>query len=191
MFAFKIISMFLFLSTSALSIQQILVSNYAHLYKAAEFPKWLELISLYPLFHDLTCNLFDMLELKANEVNQPRNKLPSFVTFCCRIFFFCKNCQIKRSVKFVFVVFSHKVPEIGSHSARAKGPTKISSGGYLLFLQQMHFFACNCNLANLIQFDMQYIPCNNALLAKETLLLSLNSTVLPKSSEKCIEHDKS
>ena len=69
-------------------------------------------------------------------------------------FFFCKNCQIKRSVKFVFVVFSHKVPEIGSHSARAKGPTNISSAAYLLFLRQMLFFACNCNFANLVQFDI-------------------------------------
>ena len=49
-------------------------------------------------------------------------------------------------------------------------------------------FACNFKFANLIQYDMQYIPCNNA---KETLLLSLNSTFLPKSSEKCIKHDKS
>ena len=74
-----------------------------------------------------------------------------------RIFFFCKNCQIKRSVKFVFVVFSHKVAEIGSHSARAKGPTKILSGAYLLFLRQMHFFACNCNFAHLVHCDMRNI----------------------------------
>ena len=33
-------------------------------------------------------------------------------------------------------------------------------------------FACNFNIANLIQYDMQYIPCNNALLVQETLLLS-------------------
>ena len=30
-------------------------------------------------------------------------------------------------------------------------------------------FASNFKFANLIQYDMQYIPCNNALLVQETL----------------------
>ena len=43
-------------------------------------------------------------------------------------------------------------------------------------------FACNFKFANLIQYDMQYIPCNNALLVQETLLLSQRSTLCEGAS---------
>ena len=34
-----------------------------------------------------------------------------------------------------------------------------------------------CQIANLIQYDMQYIPCNSALLAQKTLFLTQKGTV--------------
>ena len=40
-------------------------------------------------------------------------------------------------------------------------------------------FACNCKFANLTQYNMQYIPCNSALLAQKTLFLAQS---LPKSA---------
>ena len=47
-------------------------------------------------------------------------------------------------------------------------------------------FACTFKFANLIQYDMQYIPCNNALLAIEALLLLIKNTFFyTKSSKKC------
>ena len=33
-------------------------------------------------------------------------------------------------------------------------------------------FARNCKFANLTQYDMQYMPCNSAFLAQETLFLT-------------------
>ena len=41
-------------------------------------------------------------------------------------------------------------------------------------------FAHNCKYANSIQYNMQYTPCNNALIAHKTLLLSQKNTFLPK-----------
>ena len=43
-------------------------------------------------------------------------------------------------------------------------------------------FARNCKVANLIQYNMQYIPCNNDLLAQESLLLTQKSSVSKKSA---------
>ena len=61
-------------------------------------------------------------------------------------------------------------------------PQRLSSGAFLLFSRQMRHFARNCKFANLIQYDMQYIPCNNALLVQETLLLSQRSTLCEGAS---------
>ena len=38
---------------------------------------------------------------------------------------------------------------------------------------------------------MQYIPCKSALLAKETLLLTIKELFCPKSPKKCINRGKS
>ena len=47
-------------------------------------------------------------------------------------------------------------------------------------------FARNCKFANSIQYKMQYMPCDYALLAQKTLFLSQESTFfvpsLPKSA---------
>ena len=43
-------------------------------------------------------------------------------------------------------------------------------------------FARNCKCENLIQCDVQYTPCNSALLAQETLFQK--STFLPKVLQK-------
>ena len=59
------------------------------------------------------------------------------------------------------------------------------------FRNKCVIFARNCKFANLIQYNMQYILCNNALLAQETLLLSKESTFMPKGSNKCVNCDKS
>ena len=74
--------------------------------------------------------------------------------------------------------------EVGSLSARAKMATKLLSGAYLLFLRQMRRFCAYCKFANLIQYNMQYIPCNSALLAQETLLLTQKGTFFVQRSPK-------
>ena len=38
---------------------------------------------------------------------------------------------------------------------------------------------------------MQYIPCNSALLAQETLFRPKKHLFCPKSPKKCVNHDKS
>ena len=45
-------------------------------------------------------------------------------------------------------------------------------------------FARNCKFAKLTQWNMQYIPCNSALLAQETLFLTQKGTFLPKDLQK-------
>ena len=45
-------------------------------------------------------------------------------------------------------------------------------------------FAHNCKFANLTQYDVQYIPCNSALLAQETLFSTRKSTFLAQSLPK-------
>ena len=46
-------------------------------------------------------------------------------------------------------------------------------------------FACNCKIANLIQYNMQYVPCyTSALLAQKTLFLTQKSIFLPKVFQK-------
>ena len=63
---------------------------------------------------------------------------------------------------------------------------KISSGEYLFFFcNKCIVFVRYCQIANLIQYDMQYIPCNSALLAQETLFLTQNGTFFAQRSPKC------
>ena len=42
----------------------------------------------------------------------------------------------------------------------------------------------NCKIANLTQYNMQYIPYNSALLARKTLYLTLKSTFFSKDFQK-------
>ena len=59
---------------------------------------------------------------------------------------------------------------------------KFCQAHFCDFLDKCVVFACNFKFANLIQYDMQYIPCNNALLVQETLLLSQRSTLCEGAS---------
>ena len=47
-------------------------------------------------------------------------------------------------------------------------------------------FARNCKFANLIQYDMQYTPCNSALLAKKNAVFDPQ-----KTHKKCANRNKS
>ena len=53
-----------------------------------------------------------------------------------------------------------------------KWPYKLSSSAYLLFCDKCVVFARNYKFANLAQYSMQYIICNSAFLAQETLFLT-------------------
>ena len=44
------------------------------------------------------------------------------------------------------------------------------------FRDKRAVFACNCKFANLTQYNMQYIPCNSAFLAQETMFLTKKKT---------------
>ena len=66
-----------------------------------------------------------------------------------------------------------RVAEVGSLSARAQ-------------------MARNCKFANLIQYNMQYIPCNSALLAqKNIVVVPKKAPFCPRSPKKSIKRDKS
>ena len=58
---------------------------------------------------------------------------------------------------------SARVAKVGSLSARAKMATKI-------FVKRI--FTIFTTIANLTQYNMQYVPCNSSLLAQETLFLT-------------------
>ena len=53
---------------------------------------------------------------------------------------------------------------------------------FAIFATNASFLRVLSNLQNLIQYDMQYIPCINALLVQETLLLSQRSTLCEGAS---------
>ena len=61
--------------------------------------------------------------------------------------------------------------EVGSLSSKAKMAMKI-------FVKRDNcvVFARNRKFANLIQYNMQYKPCNSALLAQETMFLTQKGT---------------
>ena len=53
-------------------------------------------------------------------------------------------------------------------------------------------FVGNRKFANLTQLNMQYIPCNSALLAQEPLFLPKKTLFMPKDlQKKCVNRDKS
>ena len=45
-------------------------------------------------------------------------------------------------------------------------------------------FEHNCKFANLTQYNMQYIPCNSALLDQEALFLPKKALFMPKDLQK-------
>ena len=80
-----------------------------------------------------------------------------------------------------------RVAKVGSHSARAKMATKIFRHARICYSRnKCVVFARKCKFANLIQYNMQYIPWNTAHLAQETLFLTKKSTSFcPKTPQKC------
>ena len=52
------------------------------------------------------------------------------------------------------------------------------------FRDKFIIIARNCKFANLIHYNLQYIPCNSAFLAQEVLNLSKKAFVLPKVFQK-------
>ena len=59
------------------------------------------------------------------------------------------------------------------------GPDKKITLYY--FATNVLFLARNCNFASFTQYNLQYIPCNSALLAQEKLFMSQKSTFLPNN----------
>ena len=60
-----------------------------------------------------------------------------------------------------------RVAEVGSLSARTKMATKVFARRiFAIFATNASFLRI---VANSIQYDMQYVPCNRALFAQETL----------------------
>ena len=76
-----------------------------------------------------------------------------------------------------------RVAELGSHSSGAKMAMKIFvKRVFTIFASNALFLRVIANLQNLL--NMQYIPCNSALLAQETLFLTQKGTFfLPKISK--------
>ena len=50
-------------------------------------------------------------------------------------------------------------------------PQNVCQARICYFRDKVVVFAHYCKFANLIYYDMQYIPCNGALLTQETLFL--------------------
>ena len=79
-----------------------------------------------------------------------------------------------------------RVAKVGSLSVNAKMATKFSSGALFLYFRNRYVvFARNFKFANSIQYNMQYIPCNNEILAQETLFCPKKHFLapsLPKSA---------
>ena len=60
-----------------------------------------------------------------------------------------------------------RVAEVGSLSAKAKMTANFFVRRvFAIFATNASFLRVNCKFANLIQYDMQYIPCNIAFLAQ-------------------------
>ena len=70
----------------------------------------------------------------------------------------------------VSLLFTNRVAEVGSLSARAIFLTKkIVRRVFAIFATNASFL---CGIANLIEYNMQYIPRSSAFLAQETLFLT-------------------
>ena len=83
------------------------------------------------------------------------------------------------------IYIMNRVAEVGSLSARATMAMQI-------FVWRVFaiFVVRRLQIANLIQYNMQYLPCYSEVLAQETLPLT-QKTLLPKSSKKCLNCGRS
>ena len=72
-----------------------------------------------------------------------------------------------------------RVTEVSSLSATVKMAIQI-----FVFCDKCVAFAHNYKFANLTHNNMQYIPCNSALLAQETLFLTQKGTFFAQRSSK-------
>ena len=66
------------------------------------------------------------------------------------------------------IIIQCSVTEVDSLSARAKMPTTFFQVHICYFRDKCVVFARYCKFANLTHYNMQYVPCNRALLAQET-----------------------
>ena len=86
-----------------------------------------------------------------------------------------------------FVLLLHffgpsRVAEVGSRMQ--KWPQNFHHAHICYFRDKFVVFARNCKFANLIQHNMQYIPCNSELPAQETLFFTRKTLFLPKVFQK-------
>ena len=82
-------------------------------------------------------------------------------------------------------IFWNRVAELGSLSSGAKMAMKISVKRlFTIFASNASFFVRNRKFAKLTLCNMQYIPCNSALLAQETLFLTQKGTFFAQRSPK-------
>ena len=93
----------------------------------------------------------------------------------------CNEVQIQVGDLVIILIltnFEKKLPsEQGGRSWQPFGEGKNGHQSFrqpriCYFRDKCIVFARNCKFANLIQYSKQYVPCNDALLAQETLLLS-------------------
>ena len=84
-----------------------------------------------------------------------------------------------------YYLMSARVSELGSLSSGAKMATKIFVNRvFTIFCVKCVVFARNRKFAKLTQWNMQYISCNSALLAQETLFLTQKGTFFAQRSPK-------
>ena len=89
-------------------------------------------------------------------------------------------------------LFVEKVSIGQRQGGRSWQPVGEGQNGHKVFCQARNYyfshkcviFVRNCKFANQIQYIMQYVPCDSALLAQETLFLTQKGTFLPKDLQK-------
>ena len=87
--------------------------------------------------------------------------------------------------------------QTSNQGGRAWQPFVRGKNGHENFRQaRIYNFRDKCvvfarNRKKSTQWNMQYILCNSALLAQETLFLTQKGTFCPKISKKCVNRDKS
>ena len=89
----------------------------------------------------------------------------------------------RKLLKFVFEISNVGLFKVFAQKMKHIIPKKIVRRVFAC--EKCVVFARNCKFDNLIQYNMQYISCGNALLAQETLLLSQKTLFdpnLPKSA---------
>ena len=93
----------------------------------------------------------------------------------------------KQYIRMIMALTWHpsRVAELGSLSSGAKnGNENFCQARIYNFRVKCVVFARNRIFAKLTQWNMQYIPCNSALLAQETLFLTQKGTFFAQRSPK-------